>query len=117
MKRTFTGLGALAALISFFAGSMVGLVVLVGWPLPAWGTLRSAAELHYLPGHLVAQMAACVAWPCLAWLLVAVLRMGVDAWNDRPSQPAGPARWLQPLVRRAVAAAARELPSSWSGFE
>lgn len=103
MKRAFTGIAALVALVVSFAGVAFGLVALAGWPLPAWATLRTAAQLHSFPPHLIAQLAACVAWPCLAYLLLAVLRMGVDAWQDRPTRTDGLTAWLQPVVRRAVA--------------
>ena len=65
MRRTLGGIAALVGLVAFFAGTAVALVVLAGWPIPAWATLRNAAELHYLPGHVVSQLAACVAWPGL----------------------------------------------------
>lgn len=103
MRRAGGGIAALAALVVFFAGTAFGLVVLAGWPMPTWGTVRTAAALHAFSPHLVAQLAACVAWPCLAYLLTAVVRMGVDAWQDRPARRVGPTAWLQPVVRRAVA--------------
>ncbi len=104
MRRALSGFASLIALTVFFVGLPVGLYSAVGWPVPTLSTIRSAVELHYLPGHLVAQVATCVALACWAWLLVAVLRMGVDTWRDRAVRPAAGAAWLLPTVRRSVAA-------------
>jgi DNA-binding SARP family transcriptional activator len=103
MRRTFSGMVALLAIVGFFAGASAGLVVMAGWPLPSGPALRTAVNLHYLSPHLVAQLAACVGWPCLAYLLVTVVHMGADAWHDRSTPARGPAAWLQSMVRRAVA--------------
>ena len=104
MRRALSGFASLIALTVFFVGLPVGLYSAVGWPVPTLSTIRSAVELHYLPGHLVAQVGTCVALVCWAWLLVAVLRMGVATWRDRAVRPAAGAAWLLPTVRRSVAA-------------
>ncbi|MDQ1394269.1 MAG: hypothetical protein QOF30_3246 [Acidimicrobiaceae bacterium] len=98
------GFAALGALVGFFAAVAVGLVVLAGQPVPALSSVRLAIELHYLAPQLVRQLAACVAWPCLAWLAIGVLRMGAATWQDKPTRPAMGTAWLLPFVRRAVAA-------------
>jgi DNA-binding SARP family transcriptional activator/LysM repeat protein len=104
VRRALSGLGALAALVVFFVGLPAALVVLAGWPVPTLGAVRTAIELRYLPNELVRQIAACVAWLGWAWLLVAVLRMGIAAWQDRPVRPATGTAWLLPWVRRTTAA-------------
>ena len=101
-RRVADGLGALAALVGFFLGVPVALATVVGWPLPATDELKAAVQLGYLPAHLVAQVAATVAWFAWAWLLAATVRMAVDTWTDRPARSALGAGWLRPLVVRAV---------------
>lgn len=102
MKRTLAGLGSLLALVGIFAGTAFALVALAGWPLPTVAAVRTALQLHYFPPHLIEQLAACVAWPGLVFLLFAVLRMAIDAWRERPATHRGPSGVLHALVLRAV---------------
>lgn len=102
MKRTAAGLASLLVLVGGFAAAAYTLVRLAAWPVPSWAAVDAAIQLRYASPRLETQLAACVAWPCLAYLAVSVIRMGAEAWRDRGRQRHGPAAVLQPLVRRAV---------------